>query len=82
MRMPNNMVDIEKHTDLKSSKPLDTCIVLRAGPLANFYPIALRKAKIVYNFGLFECDRVNDDLLLQPAPIISGFKSYWRRKSF
>ena len=22
-------------------------------------PIALRKAKIVYNFGLFECNRVN-----------------------
>ena len=24
-----------------------------------FNPIALRKAKIVYNFGLSECDRVN-----------------------
>ena len=26
--------------------------------LASLTPIALRKAKIVYNFGLFECNRV------------------------
>ena len=26
-------------------------------------PIALRKAKIVYNFGLFECNRVKLNLL-------------------
>ena len=28
-------------------------------------PIALRKAKIVYNFGLSECNRVNDTLCFQ-----------------
>ena len=28
----------------------------------NFNPIALRKAKIVYNFGLSECNRVKTDL--------------------
>ena len=28
--------------------------------LANFNPIALRKAKIVYNFGLSECNRVKN----------------------
>ena len=27
-------------------------------PMAFFYPIALIKAKIVYNFGLYECNRV------------------------
>ena len=26
---------------------------------SNFNPFALRKAKIVYNFGLSECSRVN-----------------------
>ena len=25
-----------------------------------FYPIALKKAKIIYNFGLSECNRVKD----------------------
>ena len=30
-------------------------------PLILFNPIALRKAKIVYNFGLSECNRVNSD---------------------
>ena len=29
-----------------------------------FNPIALRKAKIVYNFGLSECNRVNEGLQL------------------
>ena len=32
-----------------------------------FNPIALRKAKIAYNFGLSECNRVND----RPSLIIS-----------
>ena len=29
-----------------------------------FNPITLRKAKIVYNFGLFECNRVNSQIVL------------------
>ena len=29
------------------------------GPLVPLNPTALRKAKIVYNFGLSECNRVN-----------------------
>ena len=28
-------------------------------------PIALRKSKIIYNFGLSECSRVNGDQLLK-----------------
>ena len=28
-----------------------------------FNPVALRKAKIVYNFGLSECNRVNNHIL-------------------
>ena len=31
-------------------------------PLFLFNPIALRKAKIVYNFGLSDCSRVKDIL--------------------
>ena len=38
---------------------------------SDFNPIALRKAKIVYNFGLSECNRVNDRLDL-PELYISG----------
>ena len=29
------------------------------GPCNDFYPIALRKAKTAYNFGLSECNRIN-----------------------
>ena len=42
-----------------------------------FNPIALRKAKIVYNFGLSECSRVNVHKLLNEkdfAPLGTGFK--------
>ena len=31
----------------------------------NFNPIALRRAKIAYNFGLSECSRVKENLLLK-----------------
>ena len=36
------------------------CFLVLKGlrPLWQFNPIALRKAKIVYNFGLSECNRV------------------------
>ena len=30
-------------------------------------PFALRKAKIVYNFGLSECNRVNENLSCDPS---------------
>ena len=33
-------------------------------------PIALRKAKTVYNFGLSECDRVNFLRLAEPQYVI------------
>ena len=32
-----------------------------------FNPIALRKAKIVYNFGLSECNRVNSHMCTTPT---------------
>ena len=35
-----------------------------------FNPIALREAKIAYNLGLSECNRVNDDGILFPVNII------------
>ena len=31
------------------------------GDFQEFNPIALRKAEVVYNFGLSECNRVNDN---------------------
>ena len=50
-------------TSQKSNKVCVTSISLSKsrdeflGP--HFYPIALRKTKIIYNFGLSECNRVN-----------------------
>ena len=38
---------------------------------SNINPIAVRKAKIVYNFGLSECNRVKGKNLLQGEHIIS-----------
>ena len=35
---------------------------LRLTYLLGFNPIALRKAKVAYNFGLFECNRVKSDV--------------------
>ena len=37
---------------------VDTDITIKAGLLSYFNPIALRKAKSVYNFGLSKCKRV------------------------
>ena len=34
---------------------------LRLGNAKSYNPIALRKAKIVYNFGLSECNRVKQN---------------------
>ena len=36
-------------------------------------PIALRKAKIVYNFGLSECKRVKNPIALRKAKIVYNF---------
>ena len=39
--------------------PFSICLSFqRGGWGATFYPIALRKTEIVYNFGLSECNRV------------------------
>ena len=43
-------------------------------PLCYFNPIALRKAKIVYNFGLSECNRVKKKDFVVSEQILS-FKS-------
>ena len=36
-----------------------------------FNPIALRKAKIVYNFGLSECNSVKDVILSMPEKLMN-----------
>ena len=40
--------------------PLVKTAEKHGGESTYFNPTALRKAKIVYNFGLFECNRVKD----------------------
>ena len=50
-------------------------------------PIALRKAKIVHNFGLSECNRVKSELVLYLVPssfLQRGitFRISWRIKPF
>ena len=40
------------------------CSVLLSVMFMSFNPVTLRQAKIVYNFGLSECSRVNNSLLL------------------
>ena len=36
-------------------------VLIMKGHNIYFNPVALRKAKIVYNFGLSECNRVNGE---------------------
>ena len=43
----------------------------------SIFPIALRKARIIYNFGLSQCNRVKNQLLqlgrpAQPGPYIAA----------
>ena len=45
-------------------------------PLLYLNPIALRKAKIVYNFGLSECNRVNIPTLVFVTPVMSQLTQY------
>ena len=40
-----------------------------------FNPIALRKAKIVYNFGLSECNRVKRFILIFPCGSLNLYKN-------
>ena len=44
---------------------LNRLMVLIVFSIARFNPVALRKAKIVCNFGLSECNMVNCDLLFE-----------------
>ena len=39
-----------------------------------FNPFALRKAKIVYNFGLSECNRVKSRLICRRSVFVEGIK--------
>ena len=52
---------------IKCISPLDICVSCYSAILLQEFfrehflnPIALRKAKIIYNFGLSECSRVNE----------------------
>ena len=43
--------------------------------MLKFNPIALRKAKIVYNFGLSECNRVKRFILIFPCGTFNFYKN-------
>ena len=55
------------------SKLYDKTICCLQGPCCQINPIALRKAKIVYNFGLFECNRVKDQVTVHTSAMSIGY---------
>ena len=49
----------------------------------SFNPIALRQAKIVYNFGQFECNRVKLGVQIKTVPLqLCSFTAYMNSDSF
>ena len=59
--------------DLKY-KAISLVLSTKKSTLLCFNPVALRKAKIIYNFGLSECNRVNIGIPKKDFPFVHDFR--------
>ena len=70
----NMLDDLNKQKQKQKKKTATIIIVLPTAPMIN--PIALRKAKIAYNFGHSECNRVNLVILVDYYDFLTNSTLY------